>query len=520
MIDDGSDLPRPTSGLTMFHEAVAAGSGRPLIRYFDGVLTMRDVDRHSDALAHHLIGQGFSSGDRLAILTQNSPAFVIALVAAWKAGGIAVPLNPMNTRRETAFALVDTGARALVCLDELYAAGAQAVIADGDTDVRTVVLTSIGDWAAKTDPAPGSLSALPWSGPVRGADPGRDDPALLLYTSGTTGVPKAAVVTHGNLTAGAELFRRWTTIGSDDEILGITPLFHVTGIVGHVALALRVGAPLILAHRFDPPVLVRALREHRPAFVIGVISAIVALADEADGPDDFRSVKWLATGGAPVSADTAARVAERTGTELSIVYGLTETTSPAIATPVGRLGPIDRESGALSIGMPVAATRCRILDDSGEPVGPGVIGEVEIAGPQVSPGYWQDGSIVGGPGDGALRTGDIGFRDTDGWVFLIDRRKDMITTAGYKVWPREVEEVLYRHPAIAEAAVVGVPDDTRGEVVSAFIAFESGATATVTDIEEFAAAQLAAYKRPRSITVLPALPKTATGKVLRRRLRG
>ncbi|WP_353109281.1 AMP-binding protein [Gordonia sp. (in: high G+C Gram-positive bacteria)] len=511
MIDDAADLTRPTSGLEMFTATVAAGADRPMVRYLDTTLTAREIDLFSDDLAQRFLDDGFGPGDRVAVLCQNDPGFVVAVIAAWKAGGTAVPLNPMYTERELAFALVDTGARALVCLDELYSAGAEPIISGGDTDVVTVVLTSADDWRS----APES----PSSARMRRA-PASDDPALLLYTSGTTGVPKAAVITHGNLTAAAELYRLWTSITADDEVLAITPLFHVTGIVGHLALSLRVGAPLILSHRFDATLLVQAVRDHRPAFIVGAISAIVALVDASDGADDFRSVKWMATGGAPVSAAVASRVTARSGRELSIVYGLTETTSPAIATPIGEVGRIDPESGALSIGVPLAPTRCRIVDDSGTPVGPGVVGEVEIAGPQVSPGYWRDGAVVDGPVDGALHTGDVGFCDSDGWVFLIDRRKDMITTAGYKVWPREVEDVLYRHPAVAEAAVVGVPDDTRGEVVSAFIALESGATATVAQVEAFAATQLAAYKRPRRFTVVTELPKTATGKVLRRELRG
>ncbi|NMO03392.1 long-chain fatty acid--CoA ligase [Gordonia sp. TBRC 11910] len=508
----------------MFEAALANGAERPLIYYFDGVLTMRDVDERANALAKVLMDNGIAFGDRVAIFTQNNPAFVIGLIATWKVGGIGVPINPMYTARELTFSLIDTGARALVVLDSLYDDVARGVVESGETDVEVVVTTSADDWrgSAKSTAAQHDayqLTELPGAARIGTGKLKPHDPAVLMYTSGTTGVPKATINTHSNFTAGAEYYRRWMELDADDVVLGLTPLFHITGLIGHVALSLRLGAPLILTHRFSVDGMLDAIRLRRPTFVIGTISALVALAD-ASSPADFSSIRRLGSGGAAISPRLAGKIEAAVGQPLTVVYGLTETTSPALATPLGTPIPVDSESGALSIGVPVYDTVVRIVDELGADVGAGEIGELAISGPQVAAGYWQQPEATGESfPDAELRTGDVGFVDADGWTFLIDRKKDMITSAGYKVWPREVEEVLYRHPDVAEAAVVGVPDDVRGESVTAFVALEPGRRADADALMAYAREQLAAYKRPRRIVLTGALPKTSSGKILRRVLR-
>ncbi|GAC78710.1 long-chain acyl-CoA synthetase [Gordonia malaquae] len=525
------------SALAIFVSAATEAADAPAIKYFDGVLTYGEINSAADALAASLIADGFAPGDRLALYVQNDPAFVIGLVAAWKAGGAAVAVNPMNRQRELAYLLEDSGAVALLALNELYDDVAREVIAEGTTAVRTVVTVSALDGQSRDDrrvlggqtsDVPAGTSSLTaiiaehdGSAVRSAAAPTADDLAVLTYTSGTTGKPKGALNTHGNLAFNAQTYRDWMGLTGDDVVLGVAPLFHITGLVGHVMIAALLRAPLVLTHRFAPDVMVEAIREHRPTFTVGAITAYIALADSGGAEaGDFASLRALYSGGAPIAPAVADRLERVFGAYIHNIYGLTETNSPSHAVPFGVRAPVDAESGALSVGVPVFNTVVRVIDDNGDDVPVGEVGEFATSGPQVVPGYWNrpEATAESMPG-GELRTGDVGFMDTDGWFYLVDRKKDMINASGYKVWPREVEDVLYGHPAVAEAAVVGVPDEYRGETVKAFVSLRPGASATGEEIVEFCKAQMAAYKYPRSVEIIAELPKTATGKVLRRTLR-
>lgn len=528
--------PAHATMLDLFSASVGRAPATEAIRYFDGMLTLADVDVASDALAAELQAGGFAPGDRLGLCLQNNPGFVIGLVAAWKAGGAGVAINPMNKARELTYLLADSGATALLCLDDVYGAVAGGVVAGGDTKVTTVVTTSPLDWQSRHDPRlfagvskvrhPGTRDLLELVERRAGqrADapaPAPGDPALLSYTSGTTGVPKGAINTHGGLAFNAQTFRDWMGLGPEDAVLGLAPVFHITGLVGHVALALLLPSPLVLAHRFHPGVVTDAISEHRPAFTIGAITAFIALAGQPGvSPADFEPLRVVYSGGAPVAPAVAEQFEARTGLYIHNVYGLTETTAPCHAVPLGARAPVDPGTGALSIGVPVFDTTARVLDDDGAEVPVGELGEITIRGPQVVPGYWgrPDATEASMPG-GELRTGDVGFMDEQGWFYLVDRKKDMINAAGFKVWPREVEDVLYGHPAVREAAVVGVPDVYRGETVKAFVSLEAGASVEPDELIAFCRERMAAYKYPRSVEVVDELPKTLTGKVLRRELR-
>ncbi|WP_035856592.1 class I adenylate-forming enzyme family protein [Cryptosporangium arvum] len=522
--------------LDLFRASLARAPGTEVIRYFDGVLTLAELDRASDALASALLDRGFAAGDRIALYLQNDPAFVIGLVAAWKAGGIAVAINPMNRHRELTYLLTDAGASALLCLDELYADVGRAVVASGATDVRIVITASALDRQQRIDPRLFAHVTKPviedasdletlleqYDGrtppPV---DPAPDDVAILTYTSGTTGVPKGALNTHRNLAFNAQTYRDWMALTPADRILGVAPLFHITGLVGHIGIALLLPAPLVLAHRFHPGVVLDAIREHRPTFTVAAITVFISLADQPDATsDDFASLTIVYSGGAPIAPAVRDRIAAATGLNIHNIYGLTETNSPSHGVPYGARAPVDPTSGALSIGVPVFNTDVRVLGEDGAEVPVGEVGEFAIRGPQVVPGYWNkpDATAESIPG-GELRTGDVGFMDSDGWFYLVDRKKDMINAAGYKVWPREVEDVLYTHPAVREAAVVGVPDEYRGETVKAFVSLRPGASATPDELVEFCRATMAAYKYPRIVEFVDELPKTTTGKILRRELR-
>ncbi len=521
--------------LAMFRAAVQRSPDAVAIRYFDGTLTLREVDDATDAFASALIAAGFRRGDRLAVYLQNVPQFVLSMVATWKAGGVMVSVNPMSRHRELSYLLQDSGARALVCLEGLYHSVARDVVPR--TDVGLVVTTSELDYQTRHDARlfagtsraryDGTHDLVSLIDQHRGEQPAvptyaPDDVAFLTYTSGTTGTPKGAMNTHGNVTFTAQVYRDWCRLTAQDVVLGIAPLFHVTGLIGHVALSMLVPVPLVLAYRFEPSVLVDAIREHRPTFTVAAITAFVALANAPSARrEDLESLRTVYSGGAPIPPTTVVGLREQLGIEVHNIYGLTETTSPTHAVPLRAQAPVDPTSGALSIGVPVPSTVVRIVGDDGEEVPPGQVGELVTTGPQVVPGYWNKPAETAHalPG-GELRTGDVGFMDDDGWFYLVDRKKDMISASGYKVWPREVEDVLYEHDAVREAAVVGVPDEYRGETVKAFVSLKPGALATPEELVAHCKARMAAYKYPRSVEILDELPKTVTGKILRRELRG
>ncbi|HZZ49764.1 MAG TPA: AMP-binding protein [Pseudonocardia sp.] len=523
--------------LELFDASVARAPDAEIIRYFDGALTTAQLDAASDALAVGLLESGFAAGDRMAIYTQNNPAFVIGLVGVWKAGGVAVAINPMNKARELTYLLADSGATTLLCLEDLYETVARDVIAaGGDVRVGTVITCSARDWQTRNDPRVlGDVASTRPEATIdlrtlldqhAGAKPPKpstspDDVAILTYTSGTTGVPKGAMNTHAGLAFNAQTYRDWMGLTPQDSILGVAPLFHITGIVGHIALSLLVPCPLVLGHRFHPETVLDLIREHRPSFTIGAITVFIALAGlEGATKDDFSSFRMLYSGGAAIAPAVTDRFEAQTGLYIHNIYGLTETTSPTHAVPLGARAPVDPNSGALSVGVPVFNTVVRILDDDGNEAPVGEVGEIASSGPQVVPGYWNkpDATAESIPG-GELRTGDVGFMDADGWFFVVDRKKDMINASGYKVWPREVEDVLYGHPAVVEVAVVGVPDEYRGESVKAFVTVRPGQSVTEQELIEYAKANMAAYKYPRSIEFIDELPKTPTGKILRRELR-
>jgi long-chain acyl-CoA synthetase len=282
---------------------------------------------------------------------------------------------------------------------------------------------------------------------------------------------------------------------------------------------LLTGASLVLSCRFDAEAALELIERHGVTFTTGAITAFIAMMN-AGSERDTSTLRTIVSGGAPIPPATVEAFEKRFGVYIHNIYGLTETTSPSHCVPIGTRAPVDPASGALSVGVPVYGTVVRVVDEQGDDLPAGEVGELVTSGPQVVPGYW------GKPEEseraipvGRLHTGDVGFMDADGWFFVVDRKKDQINAAGFKVWPREVEDVLYEHPAVREAAVVGVPDDYRGETVKAFVSLRSGESADADDLIAFCRERMAAYKYPRLVEFVDELPKTASGKVLRRVLR-
>lgn len=526
------------TAMDMFDAAVTAAPDAPAVHYFDKTTTWAELDRASDALAALLVARGFRPGDRCALYVQNDPAFVIGLVATWKVGGIPAAVSPMSKADEFAWFLRRYRPAALLALADLYALVVRPILAtDPDLAVPVVVTTCALDGQTRDDarvfagadrrrpPDTIDLGALVdgFDGPGPRRRPvGPGDVAVLLATSGTTGFPKGARISHANLTFNTQTYRDWTGIRPGEPILALAPVFHVTGLVGAVTLAMLLRSPVVLTHRIHPGVIADAIRERRPVFAVAAITAYIGLADESDiTPDEMAPLRLRYSGGAPVEPAVVDRLEAALGGYIHNIYGQTEATSPTHIVPPELRSPVDAETGVLSVGIPVSNTVVRVVDDEGRDLPVGEIGELVTSGPQVIGSYWDDPEATAAAlTGGELRTGDIGFMDADGWFYVVDRSTDVINASGYKIWPHEVESVLSRHPDVVEAAVVGMADDYRGESAKAYVVLTSGSTVTEAELVDFCRDRLAAYKYPREVELVGSLPRSATGKLLRRKLRG
>lgn len=511
--------------------------------------TTTEVDREAEALATGFLAQGLEKSTIIGIYLQNVPQFAVALLAAWKIGVVPLVLNPMYRGRELRALIDDSRAAAIICDEGDLEQVTQTL--DGSA-VRWVLTTNDSEYARepaavtpqKTAPGeastpgmtqhPGSSIAVDtWSDfltahraeePVRRREllPGIDDNALLTYTSGTTGPSKGAIGTHRNVLSVAEGYGQWMSLGEGDVMLAIAPLFHITGAVACAATSLIFPITLDFIGRVNADKIITAIREDKVTVTIGSITVYNALLEHASATaEDLDSIRCLYSGGAPVPPATVDRFRTRFGHYIHNIYGMTETASAVIGVPPNTEAPIDADTETLAIGVPFPGLEARIVDIADGSVIEGrAAGELELRGPQVTPGY------LGKPeadeaafDDGWLRTGDVAVMDEAGWIYLVDRIKDQINASGYKVWPREVEDVLYEHPAVLEAAVVGQPDEYRGETVVAYVSLRAGQTVSPEELIAFTKERIAAYKYPRIVHVMSDLPKTHTGKIQRRLLR-
>lgn len=531
--------PEYPSALAMFSAALERSPDTEIVRYFDGTITLRELDRLSDRFAVALADRGFEKGHGLATYLQNIPQVLIAVIGTWKAGGIVVSINPMSRTRELTTLLSDCEATALLAEENLFGQVAAEVVPTIPS-LRIAWTTSPLEYQTRHDErlfkglertrheGTEDLSEVLESVGDRKPEPvelGPDDVAFLGYTSGTTGPPKGAMNTHRNVVFNAQTYRDWIQLGKQDSVLGVAPLFHITGVIGHMAIALLVPIPLVLAYRFEPQVVLDAIREHRPTFSIGSITVFIALMNaEGAQRDDLASMTRLYSGGAPIPPSTIKAFSDQFGLYIHNFYGLTETSSPSHGVPREADAPVDTASGALSVGVPIFSTVVRIVRDDGTDADVGEVGEIVTRGPQVVPGYWNkpeetQNALRAPDGSVELKTGDVGYMDSEGWFYVVDRKKDQINAGGYKVWPREVEDVLYEHPAVREAAVVGVPDEYRGETVKAFVSVRPGQQVEPDELIAFCKERMSAYKYPRQVELMDEIPKTVTGKLLRRALR-
>jgi long-chain acyl-CoA synthetase len=528
------------TALDDFKASAARRPEAPAVYYFDHEISYGEIDRISDCLAAAYYDIGLKKGDRIVLDLQNVPQFLIGTYAAWKLGAIVVPVNPMYKEKELTYFCQDSGAKIFFTHDEIAASLGLSFLKK--TAIEKVLTTSPLDFLpANMEPpgmlkkserikVPGALDMLELLKGYEGKglpDPGvrPQDVAYLTYTSGTTGPPKGAMNTHGSIAFNARVYEKMQRIDENDVVLGVAPLFHVTGEVAHLAIAARAGIPVVLYYRFDPGETLRLIERWKVTVTVAAITVFIALMNHPDiKKRDLSSFVKAYSGGAPVSEAVIKQFKDLTGLYIYNVYGMTEVNSPSHIVPWGKMAPVDKESGALSVGVPLPNCVVKIMDleEGTKELAPGEVGEIVDFGPIVIPGYWQKPEETRHAiRDGWLYTGDVGKMDEDGWFYVVDRKKDMIVASGYKVWPRDVEDVIYQHPAVKETAVVGEPDPYRGETVKAFVALKQGMENSVTPEEliSFCRARMAAYKYPRNVEIVAEIPKTLTGKFLRRSLR-
>lgn len=507
--------------------------GRPAIIFYGRELTFAELDDATDRFAGWLRGHGVLPGERVAIDLENCPQFAIAYMGSLKAGCVNVCLNPMNKATELQRDLADSGARALVSSDHGY----RAVEGIRDaTELVAVAVTSYSDYlpASPTLPVPPSFlepaerfdrtesfrTVVTESKPLTTPEPRRmADTALLQYTSGTTGSPKGAEITHGNIVANCELQRVYIDAHPEtDVVLGVLPWFHITGMECQLNLSAYLGTPLVAIGRFDLETVLAAIQRYRctATTLIATVNGAIANYPGTKGYD-LSSMRTCCSGGAPVPQAVAERWEAATGHKLIEGYGLSETTAPTHINP-----PHRPKYGTVGLALPFTDVKLVAVEDGQSEVPPGQPGEVIVRGPMVMKGYWrQPEATAEALRDGWLRTGDIGAFDEEGYLRIVERKKDLIKASGFSVYPAEVEAALYRHPGILEAGVVGVPDDYRGEDVVAFVVLrpEAREGADAQQIIDWSREQMAVYKAPRQVRFLEKLPRTATGKILRRALR-
>jgi long-chain acyl-CoA synthetase len=485
---------------SLLDEAAADQPDRPAVRMDDLVLTYAQLRDAAGRMSTLLASAGIEPGDRVGLMLPNVPAFPIAFYGALAAGAVVVPMNPLLKSREVGYYLSDSGARVVLAA---HAAAGEAAKGAADAGAHAIAVGTpdLADLLAEHAPA------------TEQAGRGNDDDAVILYTSGTTGKPKGAELTHANLVRNAELTAQTLLKNNpDDVMMGCLPLFHVFGLTCGLNATVAAAGTLTLLPRFDPAKALEIIQRDKVTIFEGVPTMYAAIlhTPEAD-PAMAATLRVCVSGGASMPVEIMRGFEEKFGCIILEGYGLSET------SPVASFNHPDRVRKPGSIGTPVEGVQMRLVDDAGQTVPDGEIGEIAIRGHNVMKGYWGKPEATAETiTDGWFRTGDLAKVDSDGYYYIVDRKKDLIIRGGYNVYPREIEEVLHEHPAVAEVAVVGIPHPDLGEEVGAAVALIPGASATPAELREFAKDKMAAYKYPRQVWLVESLPKGPTGKILRR----
>jgi long-chain acyl-CoA synthetase len=486
---------------TLISRSVEAAPDRVAITHEAGELSYATLAALTAKVAGLLAAHGVRPGDRVGVMMPNHPAFALAYFGAIRAGAVVVPMNTLLKEREVNFYLSDSEAKVVFAWHECRAE-VESAIADLDTVAVFV--------------APGEFDAM------LGAQPALDeiteraasDTAVVLYTSGTTGRPKGAELTHGNLSRNAEIARGLFSLTPDDVVIGALPLFHSFGQTCSLNAVLATGAQLVMVQRFHPEAVLRAIQDHKATLLMGVPTMYSALLHQPGRESfDVSSLRMCASGGAALPLDVLNAFEAGFGCALLEGYGLSET------SPIASFNMADNRKPG-TIGLPIEGVEMRVVDTDGAEVPVGEIGEIAIRGHNVMKGYWRRPEETAAvlDADGWFRTGDLGQMDEDGFFSIVDRKKDMIIRGGYNVYPREIEEVLYEHPAVRECAVIGIAHDSLGEEVGAAVVLTEPDAISAADLREWVRGQVAAYKYPRHLWFVDALPKGATNKILKREI--
>ena len=494
---------------TLLDQAAVRHGERPALSLGEESWSFAELDRDARRLAGWLAGAGVKPGDRVGLLLPNVPQFPVVYHGALRAGAAVVPMNPLLRAREIAYYLEDSGASVLFAWHEQAEAALQAARQAG---VERVVCVG-GEGEVGAESFAELLAAAEPADLLVQRDPA--EAAVILYTSGTTGRPKGALLSHSSLLWNAQVSSELHTIETEDRLLGTLPLFHSFGQTCVLNAGFRRGAEVVLIPRFEPEETLELLAKRRISIFIGVPTMYVALINASGAAERaLPDLRLCVSGGAAIPVEVLRGFEERFGCRVLEGYGLSET------SPVASFNHIERPSKPGSIGTPIWGTEMRVADEQGETVPIGEVGEILIRGHNLMSGYHarpaETAAAIGA--DGWLRTGDMARMDEDGYFFIVDRKKDLIIRGGYNVYPREVEEVLYAHEAVMEAAVVGIPDERLGEEVAAAVVLRPGKAIDPEGLRDWMRQQVAPYKYPRRIVLVEELPKGPTGKVLKREL--
>ena len=516
----------------LLDEAAEKFSARPCVEFRGRIFNYADIKRRSDQAAKGLVAAGFKPGMKLGLFLPNCPYYVVFYFAALKAGGIIVNFNPLYSEDEMARQIIDSGTDFMVTLDLAALLGKFSTLFDR-TALQRVIVCSLADQLptmtgllframkhreiASLPQGEHYISArkllnndgvfLPL--PVKP----KTQIALLQYTGGTTGIPKGAALTHFNIYANALQCQMWFALAAmqESKTVGVLPLFHALAMTAVMNWSLLVGGSMLLEPRFEAPRLLALIHKRKPSVLIGVPTLYTALMNQQDFASyDLSSLKFSISGGASLPLQVQEEFKRKAGVAILEGYGLSE------ASPACCINPVHLPNKSGSVGLPIPGTLCRIvsLEDRKTDVKPGQWGEICFRGPQVMQGYWQNPAATAEILiDGWLHTGDVGYMDEDGYVFITDRLKEMIDTSGYKVYPRQVEEAIYQHPAVKDCAVFGIADPYRGQAIRAAICLREGMTLTATDLQAFLEHKLSRIEMPRSYEFRIELPKTAIGKI-------
>ncbi|HTP23082.1 MAG TPA: long-chain fatty acid--CoA ligase [Solirubrobacteraceae bacterium] len=472
----------------------------PALRIDEAVISYSELDEATARLAGLLRERGVEPGDRVGIMLPNVPQFAFAYYGVLRAGGVIVPMNILLKQREVEFYLGDSGAKVIFAWHDFADEAEQGAAAVG-TDCIVVEPVSFGRLLAGAEPFEEVVERT------------ADDTAVVLYTSGTTGKPKGAELTHSNLAINADVSKALFSLDHEDVILGALPLFHAFGQTCGLNAAISAGASLTLIPRFSPEAALAGMQRDRVTVFEGVPTMFTALVNYPERERfDTSTLRVCVSGGAALPVEVLRGFEDAFGCVILEGYGLSET------SPVACFNHPDRERKPGSIGTPIEGVEMRLVGDDRQPVASVEFGEIAIRGHNVMKGYWNrpDATADAIDSDGWFYTGDIARIDEDGCYFIVDRKKELIIRGGYNVYPREIEEVLYEHPCVREAAVIGIPHAELGEEVGAAVALKPGADVSESDIRDYVKANVAAYKYPRYVWFVEELPKGATGKILKR----